>query len=427
MKPSRIPRAAREGTRVLFALARERLETGVVFNPMGRAFRADPYALYRRLRERDPIHRSRAAFGWVLSRHADILEVLRDDRFSADDRNFERYPQLRAEAIRNGLADPDEEDTPVMLRSDPPDHTRLRGLVSKAFTSRAVEKLKPRIDAIADELLDELASRGEFDVIADFAVPLPVTVIAEMLGIPAEDRATFKRWSDILVGFLDPLASPGPEILRATADELFEYVSRIADARRAKPTDDLLSALVLAEQEGDRLSEDELHGTVALLLAAGNETTTNLIGNGLLALLRHPDELSRLRADPELIDSAVEELLRYDSPVQFTARIALEDLDFHGRRFRKGQNAILALGAANRDPDVFADPERLDVGRRENPHISFSQGAHFCLGAQLARLEGQIAFAALLKRFPSLRLGDERLCWRKLTFLRGLAELPVRV
>ncbi|UCE87991.1 MAG: cytochrome P450 [Deltaproteobacteria bacterium] len=393
---------------------------------MSRRFRADPYAVYRRLRERDPIHRSRAAAGWVLSRHADILEVLRDERFSADDRNFERYPEMRARAIRDGLADPDRQETPVMLRSDPPDHTRLRGLVSKAFTPRAVEKLRPRIEAIAEELLDGLASRGAFDVIEDFAVPLPVTVIAEMLGIPTADRATFKRWSDILVGFLDPIASPGPEILRATADELFEYVSRIAEERRAKPADDLLSALVLAEQEGDRLSEDELHGTVALLLAAGNETTTNLIGNGLLALLRHPGELARLRAAPELVDAAVEELLRYDSPVQFTARIALEDLDFHGRPFRRGQNAILALGAANRDPAVFEEPDRLDVGRTDNAHISFSQGAHFCLGAQLARLEGRIAFAALLARFPNLRLGAGHLRWRRFTFLRGLAALPVR-
>ena len=427
MKLSRALFFGGELARALAGLGLERLRSGVAFNFMRSCRRPDPYPAYRRLRERDPVHRSYAAYGWALSRYADIAEVLKDPRFSADDRNFSEYPRFRARDIRDGLADPDEADQPVMLRSDPPDHTRLRSLVSKAFTPRAVEKLRPRVEAIAHELLEGLSGRDGFDVIADFAVPLPVTIIAEMLGIPAEDRATFKRWSEILVGFIDPVAAASPEIMRATADEFFEYVTRVAEQRRARPTDDLLSALVLAEEAGDRLSEQELYGTVALLLAAGNETTTNLIGNGLLALLRHPDQMAKLRADRSLAESAVEELLRYDTPVQFTGRVLTEDVDFRGRRFRKGQNTILLLAAANRDPEVFPDPDRLDIARKDNRHLSFSSGHHFCLGAQLARLEAQIALPELVRHFPALRLAGERLAWGKFLFLRGLKALPVRV
>ena len=427
MKLSRALFLGAEGARALRGMSIEWLATRLVFNPTSRRQRRDPYPFYRRLRERDPIHRSRAAYGWVLSRYADIVEVLRDPRFSADDRNFSQYHRFRAQEIRDGIADPEKGDEPVMLRSDPPDHTRLRSLVSRAFTPRAVEKLRPRVEEIAEELLDGLAGKQGFDLIADFAVPLPVTIIAEMLGIPAEDRATFKRWSDVLVGFLDPVAARDPAVMRATVDEFFAYVTRIAQERRARPTDDLLSALVLAEEAGDRLSEQELLGTVALLLAAGNETTSNLIGNGMLALLRHPDQLDALRADPSGIESAVEELLRYDSPVQLTGRVLTRDLEFRGHRFRRGQNAILLLGAANRDPAVFPDPDRLDLARANNRHLSFSSGHHFCLGAQLARLEAQIALRELIRRCPNLRLGGERLVWGRFLFLRGLVSLPVRV
>jgi cytochrome P450 len=272
-----------------------------------------------------------------------------------------------------------------------------------------------------------MAQRGEADVIADFAVPLPVTIIAEMLGVPAEDRATFKRWSDHLVGFLDPQASPGPAILRRTADEFFAYMNTIAAARRVEPADDLMSALVGAEERGEKLSEQELNGTLALLLAAGNETTTNLIGNGLLALLRHPEQLARLCADPTLIDSAVEELLRWDSPVQFTMRIPLETMDFGGHRFEKGQAVVAVLGAANRDPATVEDPERLDIGRADPRHLSFGHGVHFCLGAQLARLEARIGLGMLIQRFPHIRLASEDVRWRRLTFLRGLEKLPIRL
>ncbi len=414
-----------EATRAVGAVALERLRSGVVFNPMSKRQRRDPYPIYRRLQSSDPIHRTWAAYGWALSRYDDIVEVLKDPRFSADDRNFSQFERFRRQAIREGRVDADEERTPIMLRCDPPDHTRLRSLVSKAFTPRAVEKLRRRIEEITTELLDRVSRRSGFDLIAELAVPLPVTIIAEMLGIPAEDRATFKRWSDVLVGFLDPQAAAKPEVMRATVDEFFAYVSRIAEQRRARPMDDLLSALVLAEEEGDKLSEDELHATVALLLAAGNETTTNLIGNGLLALLRHRDQFERLRADPSLIESAVEELLRFDSPVQLTGRVMLEDFEFHGRAFRKGQNAILLLGAANRDPKVFPEPDRLDLGRTDNRHLSFSHGNHFCLGAQLARLEAQVAVREIVRRFPGMHLASERLEWGNFLFLRGLKALPV--
>jgi cytochrome P450 len=420
-------RLTREAARIGAAVVRERVETGFVFNPLlGRA-RQDPYPLYRRFREHDPIHRSPPLRGWVLFRHADALAVLRDPRFSADDRNYLGYARERAGAIADGVIDPKQPEEPVMLRRDPPDHTRLRSLVNKAFTSRAIEKLQGRVEMLTQQFLDRMAVRAESDIIADLAVPLPVTIIAEMLGIPAEDRETFKRWSDHLVGFLDPQASPGPKILRRTAEEFFAYVDRIAAQRRSQPADDLLSALVAAEESGDRLSPMELRGTLALLLAAGNETTTNLIGNGLLALLRHPEQLAALRADPALIDRAVEELLRWDSPVQFTARIPTTDIDFEGRRFAKGEAVVLALGSANRDPTIVDAPERFDITRADAPHVSFGHGIHFCLGAQLARLEGRIALGMLVQRFPQLRLAAASVRWRRLTFLRGVEKLPVRL
>jgi cytochrome P450 len=313
-----------------------------------------------------------------------------------------------------------------MLRRDPPDHTRLRKLVSKAFTPRALERLRPRVEELADTLLTALARRGEFDVIRDFAVPFPVTIIAEMLGIPSRDFATFKRWSDHLVGFLDPLASPGPKVLRRTVDEFAGYMAALAEARRREPADDLLTALVQAEEQGQHLSEQELQGTLALLLAAGNETTTNLIGNGLLALLRHPDQLARLREDPGIAERAIEELLRWDSPVQLTMRIPTEAIDFDGVCFEKHQAVVTVLGAANRDPEAFAHPDVLDLGREPNEHVAFGQGIHFCLGAQLARLEGQVALRELVRRFPTLRLATDQPRWRRLTFLRGVGSLPVR-
>jgi cytochrome P450 len=424
-------RIGRELARIGGAIVAERVETGYVFNPLLnpllRQAREWPYPLYQRLRERDPIHRSRAIRGWFLFRHADCLAVLRDGRFSADDRNYAGYAQQRAWEIADGLADPNQPDEPPMLRRDPPDHTRLRKLVSKAFTPRALEQLRPRVEELADRLLTPLSRRGEFDVIRDFAVPFPVTIIAQMLGIPARDFATFKRWSDHLVGFLDPLASPSPKVLRKTVDEFDDYMSRLAEERRREPAEDVLTALVQADEQGQRLSAQELQGTLALLLAAGNETTTNLIGNGLVALLRHPDQLAWLRDDPGIAESAVEELLRWDSPVQLTMRIPTETVDFDGVHFEKHQAVVTVLGAANHDPEAFDRPDVLQLDREPNEHVAFGQGIHFCLGAQLARLEGRIAFTEIARRFPGLRLRTNRLRWRRLTFLRGVEELPVSV
>lgn len=430
-KLARSARIGRELARIGGALVVERFETGALFNPLLNPFvsriREWPYPLYRRLREGDPVHRSRAIRGWFLFRHADCLAVLRDQRFSADDRNYAGYAQQRAWEVADGLADPKEPDEPPMLRRDPPDHTRLRKLVSKAFTPRAIERLRPRVEEVVDELLSPLARGGELDLIHGFAVPFPVTIIAEMLGIPAGDFATFKRWSDHLVGFLDPLASPGPQALRRTVDEFQGYMSRLADLRRREPAEDLLTALVQAEEQGDHLSEQELRGTLALLLAAGNETTTNLIGNGVLALLRHPDQLARLREEPEIAGRAVEELIRFDSPVQLTMRIPTEDFDFAGVRFERHQAVVTVLGSANRDPEAFERPDELDLGRAPNEHLAFGYGIHFCLGAQLARLEGEVAFRELARRFPDLRLAKGEPKRRRLTFLRGLQALPVRV
>jgi cytochrome P450 len=430
-KIGRTLRIGREVARIGAALAVERWETGRVFNPLlhplVRSVREWPYPHYRRLREHDPVHRSRAIRGWFLFRHADCLAVLRDARFSADDRNYAGYATQRAWEIADGLADPNEPDEPPMLRRDPPDHTRLRRLVSKAFTPRAIERLRARVEEVTDELLGSLGRRGAFDLIRDFAVPLPVTIIAEMLGIPPRDFATFKRWSDHLVGFLDPLASPGPEVLRATVEEFNGYMGRLAEQRRREPTDDLLTALVQAEEQGDRLSPQELQGTLALLLAAGNETTTNLIGNAVLALLRHPDQLARLREEPGIGERAVEELLRWDSPVQLTMRIPTEPVELAGVRFEPHQAVVTVLGAANRDPEAIAQPDVLDLGRTANEHVSLGHGIHFCLGAQLARLEGQVALGELARRFPDLRLVTERPRWRRLTFLRGVDALAVRV
>jgi len=416
---------ARELARMGAMLGVEWWQTGLIFNPMLGQARSNPYPLYKRLREKDPVHRSHAIFGWILFCHADCLELLRDPRFSADDRNFIGFKRQQAIAVADGIADPEGKDEPVMLRRDPPDHTRLRGLVNKAFTPRAIERLRARVEEIADELLTDLSKRTHFDLIADFAVPLPVTVIAEMLGVPAKDHAMFKRWSDHLVGFLDPQASPGPGVLRRTADEFFAYMGRIAAERRKQPADDLMTALVQAEDHGQHLSEQELHGTLALLLAAGNETTTNLIGNGMLALLEHPVQLARLREQPNLIESAVEELLRWDSPVQFTMRIPTSDVEFRGHDLKKGEAVVAVLGSANRDPEVFPDPERLDIEREENRHLSFGYGIHFCLGAQLARLEAQIAFREVLRRLPNLHAPEFKPRWRRLTFLRGLHHLPL--
>jgi cytochrome P450 len=316
-----------------------------------------------------------------------------------------------------------------MLDRDPPDHTRLRGLVSKAFTPRVVERLRPHIQQIVDGLLDRVESAGSMDLIESFAYPLPVIVICQMLGVPVEDRERFKQWGlDIARGLDSILLPPDSEVLLRSAASrraLSDYFRELIAKRRASSREDLLSALIAAEEAGDKLSEEELLATCILLLVAGHETTVNLIGNGTLALLRHPDQLQRLREHPELISSAVEELLRYDGPVQRTARIPSEDVTIGGQTIAKGEMVMPFIGAADRDPAQFPDPDRLDIARADNRHIAFGWGIHFCLGAPLARVEGQLAILTLVQRLPKLALATDTPEYRQSLTLRGLTALPV--
>jgi cytochrome P450 len=413
-----------------FLLTRELLQDGAAFNPLDKRYLSDPYPLYRKLREKDPVHRSRLFPGVLFTRYEDINAILKDPRFSADDRKQEGFWEQRKKALEAGAITADEYDRdPSMLRLDPPDHTRLRSLVNRAFTPRAVEALRPRVEHIVDELLDAAQDGGSMDVIDALAYPLPVIVIAEMLGIPAEDRAQFKEWSDAVastLGFNEDYATQ--RRAQFAARELREYLSGVVEERRREPREDLISALVAAGQEGDKLSAEEVFSTTELLLVAGNETTTNLIGNGLLALLRDPEQLELLRRDPDAMPDAVEELLRYDSPVQATSRNALEDIDVDGVRVKKGDQALLFLGAANRDPAQFEDPESLDVTRKNVRHLAFGQGIHFCLGAPLARLEAPIALNAMLQRYPNLRLSSRQEPeWGTNFILHGLKRLPVEL
>jgi cytochrome P450 len=377
--------------------------------------------------QRDPFHRSVPLGGWVLTRHADISAVLRDPRFLTDARKIPRFKRMQEQRIAAGEITREEIDAQSMLGLDPPDHTRMRSLVSKAFTPRAVEALRPRIEQLVDEMVERCAQNGSFDLIRDIAYPLPVIIIAEMLGIPPEDRDQFKRWSDDMALSVGISTRDEERKARDAQRALRDYILPILQERRREPREDLLSALVVAEEAGDKLSLMEVHNTIGLLLVAGNETTTNLIGNGMLALMQHRDQFDRLRADPEMIGTAVEELLRYDSPVQGTSRHPLEDADVNGYPVKAGQELFLMIGAANRDPAQFRDPDTLDIGREDNRHLSFGNGIHYCLGAPLARIEGPLAINALLERFPRIRPATDKLDWGDNIVLRGLRSLPVRV
>ncbi len=399
-------------------LLRERWQSGAVYNPLSARMAQDPYPDYAKLRARSPVHRSRLMNAWVFSRYADVDTVLRDHR------RFSNDPRKRDLNRRQQATLPAPDDY-TMLFLDPPDHTRLRALVNKAFTRRAVNALEPHIRGVMRTLLDEVDPAG-FDLMEAVANPLPVIVIAEMLGVPPEDRDRFRTWSNRRARLLEPTIGPRDREIAAQAGEaLNEYFVPIIQARRAKPENDIVSALAQAEEEGDVLTEHEMLNMLRLLLVAGNETTTNLIGNGMLALLRNPGELERLRADPSLIPAAVEELLRYDSPVQTDFRGALEDCEVNGSPVRRGENVVLLIGSANRDPEVFEEPDRLDIGRSEGSHISFGRGLHHCIGAPLARLEGRVALEVLLERFTSMRLLADHPAYRGGVVLRGLESLPV--
>jgi cytochrome P450 len=392
------------------------------FNPFSPERRRDPYPLYARLRREAPVYYSRPLRIWFLTRHRDVEAVLKDPRFSVRRTDF---APPRMNPLLTLSPDFQTFVNRTLLMVDPPEHTRLRGLVSRAFTPRRVEALRPRLEALVEDLLDAAAARPDADLIRDLAFPLPIIVICELLGVPVEDRDTLRRWTNDLTVLLDPFSGGSLEQADRSFRELAAYFRALFDARRREPREDLISALVSAEIGGDRLGEAELTATVGLILGAGHETTTNLIGNAAIALLRNPGERKRLLDAPALLPGAVEEFLRYDAPVQATDRVATADCEIDGRRIRRGQFCVLLIGAANRDPEAFAEPDRLDVGRTECRHLSFGQGIHFCLGAGLARLEAQVALGALLRRFPDFQADVERPEWRRSMTLRGVTRLPV--
>ena len=402
------------------AAAGERWRTGVAYNPLSDRMAQDPYPVYAAMHRLSPVHRSRLMNAWLFTRHADADAILRDHRkFANDPRKGTLTPRQQA------MLPPPDEFT--MLFLDPPDHTRLRRLVDKAFTSRAVGALETRIRAILASLLDAVGDPAGFDLMEAVARPLPMIVVAEMLGVPPGDRARFRTWSGQRARLLEPTVSPRERAVAQTASCGFDaYLRKLVAVRRVEPRDDILSALVQAEDEGERLSERETLNMLRLLLIAGNETTTNLIGNGMLALLRNPDQLQRLREASGLIPSAVEELLRFDSPVQATFRRALADCEVGGFEVKKRDNVVVLIGAANRDRQRFDDPDRLDIGRAPCPHLTLGRGIHHCLGAVLARLEGRIAFETLLERFGDIGLLDERPRFQGGVVLRGLRTLPLR-
>ncbi len=380
--------------------------------------RANPYPAYKFLRDAAPLWRAPTG-QWIASTHAGCTALARDNRFGHG-RDGSIAPDVENEPALRSL-------TQTMLLVDPPAHTRLRGLVAKAFTARRMEALRPRIEAIVDGLLNDVEDRDGMDVIADFAHKLPVTVICDMLGIPESDRAPFLNESTVRGRILDPVPPSREELDAANRGSLAtrDYFTGLFEYRRRNPGDDLTTALLNAREADDSLTDEEIVANIALLFGAGHETTTNLIGNGVLALHRNPEQLERLRAEPGLIPNAVEEILRYDSPVQLTGRMALADVEFQGQTIARGEQVVALLGAANHDPAAYeGDPDVLDVARPGVKPLSFGGGIHFCLGAQLARIEGEVAFGRLLQRLPAMRLADaENVEWKPTITLRGLRTL----
>lgn len=407
--------------------AADDLALRILLTPEGRA---DPYPLYRELRELAPIHQSGFAPVWFLSRYEDSRAMLRDNRFGKSDGPLRRDGATPSALFGDQAAIDLPEDigrNRSMLGMNPPDHTRVRGLVSRGFTPRRVESLRPAVEAMTENVLDSIPTATPVDVLSVLGFPLPVRVIGELVGVPAEDRDRFRPLVRAAATSLEPGTTP--EQLRASIDalgEMREYFASLLATRRDEPADDLVSALIHAHDDEDKLTEDEVISTLILIFAAGFETTTNLIGNGLLTLLQHPDELSRLRGNPSLMPVAVEEVLRFQSPVQLDARVALEDADVAGVPIAEGSWVVTFLGGANRDPEVFDAPEVFSIREREEQILSFASGIHYCLGASLARIEGQVVFEKLLDRFESIELVDSDPNWRNTLVLRGLNDLNVR-
>ena len=407
-------------------LERQTAESDVGFAPWDVSFVANPYPVYTRLREHHPVLYDEATDHWLVSRYEDVNALLRDRRFGRTYAHVATHAEMgRPEEpewhqpfwwlIRSGILD-----------MEPPDHTRVRKLVSKAFTPRMVEGLKPAIQQIIDGLVDEVSGAGEMDLIKAIAEPLPVAVIAEMLGVPESDRHLLRPWSAeiCLMYELNPSEDFARRAVRA-CDEFTAYLRTLSRQRRADPKEDLISALAQVVDEGDRLTEGELIGTCVLLLNAGHEATVNVTGNGWWALFRNPDQLALLRDDHSLIPRAVEELMRYDTPLQMFERWVLEEFGLHGRTIPRGAELGLLFGSANHDPTEFEHPDQLDITRSHNPHLSFGAGIHFCLGAPLARVELETSFETLLRRLPGLELVEEPR-WKPAYIIRGLEELKVR-
>jgi cytochrome P450 len=391
-------------------------------------FKADPYPFYAHLRAEAPVWRTMLPdkrTAWLVTRYEDVAGVLKDERLAKDPLSAQDPEQRTERPWVPGFLKPLEQN---MLDLDDPDHKRLRALVSKAFTPRLMERLRGRIEVICRELLEAMGRKGRAELVRDYALPLPATVIAELLGIPAKDQRRFHRWSNRIVSI-----SSGRDVWRALPAALafVRYLRKMSERRRISPEDDLMSALVRAEEAGESLSQDELLAMSFLLLVAGHETTVNLIASGTLALLEHPDQLEKLEGDSQLIKPAVEELLRYTSPVEIaTERYARQDMEICGTTVPRGELVLAVLGSANRDGRHFEDPDTLDLARNPNRHLAFGRGGvHHCLGAPLARMEGQIAISALLQRFPSLHLDVDpgSLHWRRGIFLRGLQRLPLAI
>ncbi len=402
-----------------------------VFDLGNPATNANPFPEFARLRAEDPVHWSPAMKAWIVTRYADVKQVALNNRQISADR-LTPFFKTTGEYQRGWIESLVRYLNPWMVFRDPPDHTRLRRLFTKAFTPTSVENLRPNIEDIVGHLLDGMqakARRGEpVDFIADFAYPLPASVIMDLLGVPRADLDRVKVWSDDIALFIGTAQVAGNKYLRAEAGAkaMADYFRALVEARTAAPTDDMISHLVLARDDRDALTTDEIIGTCILLLFAGHETTTNLIGNGFLYSMRHRDQWDRLVVDPALAESAVEEYLRYDGPSGALARVAAADVEMGGKTIREGERVFAFMNSANRDPDAFDDPERFDIGRPTNPHVTFGHGIHFCLGAPLARLEARIAAVRLAERLPGIRLRDaSEPQWHDSLILRGVKSLPV--
>jgi cytochrome P450 PksS len=398
------------------------------FDLLDPQFKADPHPIYARLRISAPVYRIHNRDGrplCLVTRYEDILQVLKDPRFVKN-----RFAVLSPEQRASGPELPPALQllNRHLLAIDPPEHTRLRTLVNKAFTSKAIEPWRPRIQALADALLDQVQGDGRMDLIDDYAFPLPMSVIVELLGISPADQILFRQWSNVVINHTGAVDPETIAILTPVLEQFAAYLCELFVAKRRYPQDDLTTRLVQVEEAGDRLSEDELMAMLLLLIIAGHETTVHLIGNGMLALLQHPDQWERLKAEPTLIESAVEELLRYDGPVETsTLRYAVEDVDLGDVTIHRGDIVLVVLSSANRDSERFDQPNTLDITRVPDRHLAFGYGIHFCLGAPLARLEGSIAMGTLVRRLPHLRLAVDpaTLPWRLSMLIRGLNHFPV--